>query len=950
MDPTRRPVWGALGLALVVGLASPAHATPPNDDATSPGTLRPAHPARARQVEAQRAAVREQAAREWRTLLGRLAAPDPGLEAALGAFVDRFDDALVEVDGFAWPVLVPEVDEARRALHVLLEGGGRPVGGAVALAVRAVPLDDVVAWEDGVRAVLVGAYDRDGNGRIDRRTELDALPCEDWQALDGALRRRFEGGIVAAYGFARGAVFHGDRLGFDRDLADRAVGAARVCGVGGTADDPDPLLATLRSLPDAGSTAWDLAVREALVRVHDADASGRIDEAEELAAVSCDAWAVLDHALRGRWEAGIRELYGFDRAVAGGSFLGAVLGLDPALATAADARVATCLGERPPEPAPEPGPRVRPPSPSTPASAPPPDAPPAPVAERAPADAPTPPAPEATLTERIRAVPEGGTTAWDAHVKTLMLDGFDADGDGWIGSDAEVQAIPCSVWVAVDQGVRERWQRGFWGTYGVEPGGTWLGFLLGLRPDVRPTTQERLRGCGLDEGRQTRVPVGPEVALDADAALQQVRSLRDGGSDTWDLQVTAILLGAFDDDRSGGLDAAEVVGIPCALWAAVDDGVRDGWHRGLAHVYGIAPDRPWAGDALGFDLAARDALVDRLTRCGRGPGDDPEGALTPASLADAIRGVPDGGSNDWDHRVARLLLAVHDHDGSGTLDRPAEVDDVPCATWGALDDGVRGGWDASLYVVYGFAPELDWVGHALGIDAGQRPRAAARLEQCGLSTPVRAASRPEDVALHLRALPPLAEDGVLATQHKLLVRAFDTDGTGRIDQVDEVRAVDCEVWSLLDARAREASGEDLVGAFHLDDADGWRGEALGLDPVVGPVVLDALASCRREGVAPVEPEPAEAVDPATSVGALRRAWIAEHDGDGDGRLDTSREVRGVSCEQWRTLDEIARAVWGAPAREALGLDPGAVWHGDEVALSASVRGVARRQLLRCLTP
>ena len=55
---------------------------------------------------------------------------------------------------------------------------------------------------------------------------------------------------------------------------------------------------------------------------------------------------------------------------------------------------------------------------------------------------------------------------------------------------------------------------------------------------------------------------------------------------------------------------------------------------------------------------------------------------------------------------------------------------------------------------------------------------------------------------------------------------------------------------------------------------------------------------------------------------LGEALLFFSDTDQSGMLDTALEIRGLTCEHWTTLDEIARATYGQPFWLVAGLEVG----------------------------
>ncbi|HMV66215.1 MAG TPA: hypothetical protein PKA64_05150, partial [Myxococcota bacterium] len=108
-------------------------------------------------------------------------------------------------------------------------------------------------------------------------------------------------------------------------------------------------------------------------------------------------------------------------------------------------------------------------------------------------------------------------------------------------------------------------------------------------------------------------------------------------------------------------------------------------------------------------------------------------AASPAWAApvDIIRGVPAGGS--WNQEIKKVMVSMFDTNGSGLLDSEAELKEVGCDIWRAIDEGVRRDWrGASVASVYGFAEGQFWSGGELGVAEAVRAPARAIMEGCGI--------------------------------------------------------------------------------------------------------------------------------------------------------------------------------------------------------------------------
>lgn len=93
-------------------------------------------------------------------------------------------------------------------------------------------------------------------------------------------------------------------------------------------------------------------------------------------------------------------------------------------------------------------------------------------------------------------------------------------------------------------------------------------------------------------------------------------------------------------------------------------------------------------------------------------------AVALASDADIMAAaLSDSRSPDYDAPIAEAIVATYDRNRSGDIDSMKEFKAISCQVWTVLDAQVRVGWDGTGFRgIYGFEPELIWVGYAWGID------------------------------------------------------------------------------------------------------------------------------------------------------------------------------------------------------------------------------------------
>jgi hypothetical protein len=87
-------------------------------------------------------------------------------------------------------------------------------------------------WDAAVRAAMLATYDADGSGMIEKSSELKAISCTVWTALNQAVEAGWEGvGMRVIYGFKKGSIWVAYAWGIDQKLSKKADKAAAACGV-----------------------------------------------------------------------------------------------------------------------------------------------------------------------------------------------------------------------------------------------------------------------------------------------------------------------------------------------------------------------------------------------------------------------------------------------------------------------------------------------------------------------------------------------------------------------------------------------------------------------------------------------------------------------------------------------------------------------------------------------
>lgn len=113
---------------------------------------------------------------------------------------------------------LPPLARPDRLLFLEDGRGNRPRGGST-------------TWHDAVSRLMVGRFDTDGSGRIDRVQESEAIPCEIWQEIE---RDFDEGGLGLSlsrnYGFDGSEWIEG-ALGFSREIRSAVYARMQACGL-----------------------------------------------------------------------------------------------------------------------------------------------------------------------------------------------------------------------------------------------------------------------------------------------------------------------------------------------------------------------------------------------------------------------------------------------------------------------------------------------------------------------------------------------------------------------------------------------------------------------------------------------------------------------------------------------------------------------------------------------
>jgi hypothetical protein len=435
---------------------------------------------------------------------------------------------------------------------------------------------------------------------------------------------------------------------------------------------------------------------------------------------------------------------------------------------------------------------------------------------------------------------------------------------------------------------------------------------------------------------------------------------------TRQLAARMVLLGSYDFDRSGAIDAPrEIDALSCDVWAALDAAFP-----GFLYRFGFTdPTSTYFGNLL-FSVSevVRHGAAARGVACGEGRPPPVTVATAPAprgragavpppvtdflpmrAAGEVVRGVgsAETGSATWAEAVKSVLLKHFDGDGSGLLDRAAELDSIPCEVWQA----VAASYDTFLPDL-GLVGAGPYLGDRIGIEAEHRRVVQERVGTCLRQTGPTAARRvrsdaaprrqtegrriaPSQIAPALAGLSDVtAEHDRQLAARMILLSEFDVDRSGYIDTASELDAMSCEVWKALD----DAFPGLAPTRGFVDDSTARRGTFIGsiIFNISGRLRVPAgrrATACLR-GETPPATDPAD-VEAATEVvriptalqeflstetavrivrltsrleqgsaawaSAVRSVLLEEYDLNGSGMIDARAEIEAIPCVVWETV-------------------------------------------------
>jgi hypothetical protein len=334
------------------------------------------------------------------------------------------------------------------------------------------------------------------------------------------------------------------------------------------------------------------------------------------------------------------------------------------------------------------------------------------------------------------------------------------------------------------------------------------------------------------------------------------------------LAAQTVLLGSYDFDRSGAIDRAAEIDAPgCPVWVALDEAFP-----GFLERYGFGDGgEPYVGDVV-LEIAEnvrRPAWL-RGTACLRGeepPPTDPASIAEPevsTAIPEAVErfvrleaageileraGRLGTTAEMWSAEVRDILATRFDRDVSGSLDQVVEIRAIPCDVWQAM---------AATHPDYpyglGFLAGDVYVGDHFGVGPSQREEVMARASGC-----VQGDQRATDVVAGPAISQDLQEFLDLLTASRIarqaagvspgsirwatlvqstLISHYDLDGSGSLDQTDEIIEIPCPVWSTIEA----TYGAPLSDLGFSPTGD-YLGDQIGIDSTQRELVAARVAAC-----------------------------------------------------------------------------------------------------------
>jgi hypothetical protein len=219
------------------------------------------------------------------------------------------------------------------------------------------------------------------------------------------------------------------------------------------------------SLSGGGSSEWDDQVESIMVSAFDTNGSGDLDTNSEVSSVTCQVWSAMDSGMRagGQYSSSILTVYGFDPSL---MWIGSAVGFSESKRSQAFSSGSACLGYG--EPILGGGSNSNSLGGGSTTGA----------------------------AGSIMSLSGGGSSEWDARVKSILLSNFDSNGSGSLDTGSEISSVSCDVWVAMDRSLKAggEYSTSVLNVYGFNYG-AWMGDLLGFSSSYRSEAFSIANAC-----------------------------------------------------------------------------------------------------------------------------------------------------------------------------------------------------------------------------------------------------------------------------------------------------------------------------------------------------------------------------------------------------------------------------------------------------------------------
>ena len=361
----------------------------------------------------------------------------------------------------------------------------------------------------------------------------------------------------------------------------------------------------------------------------------------------------------------------------------------------------------------------------------------------------------------------------------------------------------------------------------------------------------------------------------------------------------------------------------------------------------------------------------------------------------AARSPP--GDSLWDQEIATILVSAYDSNGSGDIDRSAEVAAIPCDVFVTLETAFDRSplYSSAMRTVYGFPGHLNWIGSSVGFSEVMRAEVDAQWASCtSEEAPAPApAAVPLPVGTRVKRGPdwkwedqdggvgglgtvvkaPTAQDWARVEWDAGDANTYRWGHSGAFDLVVVAAAGGERIQSGELVRILEVSKEDAyhdrrqthigvtctAGDSISVEEGGWVGGQFhncshGKEPYFYKVRVERVAGTVSGTTSDSDLLRAIAATPWTGKASGARAHVlpllvGTYDTNGSGSIDTSAEVKQIPCSVVVAVrDRYQRGgAFTSPIRAVFGVEEGYGWVGGALGFDESVRQDVDKKMVTC---